>query len=277
MVVVNITSISSRLDLCGATVWSLIQQRKLPDKINIWLSHDPYMADKGIENIPGWVSELNKIHDIITVNFTDNIGPYRKIIPALRNSPVDSVLVYADDDVIYGKDWLFELCNTYEEYNGEHVVSSRVRLMKKNFLGIYRSYNDFPLCIDSRLLSEDFLITGVGGCILSKAHINELLIEDNEFLNVAPRADDIWLSKIIMLSGSKVMPAPHALAQVYTIEHDNSSLSSTNNSYKKPFNKFIIANKIKNKILRYLGFSMTNNDISIKRVNDYFKHVKVNK
>lgn len=277
MVVINITSISSRLDLCGATVWSLIQQSRLPDKINIWLSHAPYMADKGVENIPEWVGELNKIHDIITINFTDNIGPYRKIIPALRNSPVDSVLVYADDDVIYGKDWLFELCSTYEKYNGEYVVSSRVRLMKKNFLGIHRSYNDFPLCIDSRLLSKDFLITGVGGCILSKAHINESLIEDNEFLSVAPRADDIWLSKIIILSGSKVMPAPQALVQVYTIEHDNSSLSSINNSYKKPLHRFIIINKIKNKILRYLGFSMTNNDISIKKVNAYFKCVKVNK
>lgn len=274
MVIVNITSIYSRLDLCCATVWSLIQQERLPDKINIWLSHDAYMADKGVKNSPEWVEQLNKIHNIISVNFTDNIGPYRKIIPALRKYPADYTLVYADDDVVYGKQWLSELCKTYENYNGEYVVASRVRLMKKNIFGQYRSYIDFPLCTQSCLLSEDLLITGVGGCILNSSHIDRALIEDNIFLNLAPRTDDIWLSKIILLSGSKVMVNPNSLAQVFTIEHDNEALSSLNTTYNKPLRKFNFYRRVKNKLLRYFGVSITNNDISIKKVNNHFNYTR---
>ncbi len=274
MVIVNITSIYSRLDLCCATVWSLIQQERLPDKISIWLSHDAYMADKGVKNSPEWVEQLNKIHNIISVNFTDNIGPYRKIIPALRQYPADYTLVYADDDVVYGKKWLSELCKTYENYNGEYVVASRVRLMKKNIFGRYRSYIDFPLCTESRLLSEDLLITGVGGCILNSSHIDRALIEDNIFLNLAPRTDDIWLSKIILLSGSKVMVNPSSLAQIFTIEHDNEALSSLNTTYSKPLRKFNFYRRVKNKLLRYFGVSITNNDISIKKVNNHFNYTR---
>lgn len=274
MIIVNITSIYSRLDLCCATVWSLLCQKKLPDKIIIWLSHDSYMADKGVKDCPEWVGQLNKIHNIIFVNFTDNIGPYRKIIPALRQYPADYVLIYADDDVVYGTSWLSELCKTYDKYNGEYVVASRVRLMKKNIFGQYRSYIDFPLCTESRLLSEDLLITGVGGCVLSSRHIDKLLIENDMFLSLAPKTDDIWLSKIILLSGSKVMANPDSLAQIFTIEHDNEALSSLNTHYSNPVRSFKLLNKVKNKILRYLGVSMTNNDISIKKINNHFNYSK---
>lgn len=44
----------------------------LPDRINLWISHEAYMADQGIKCIPEWVNELNKINDIVSVHFVEN-------------------------------------------------------------------------------------------------------------------------------------------------------------------------------------------------------------
>jgi hypothetical protein len=52
MISVNLTTMHSRLDLCAATVWSIINQSVQPDKINLWISNEPYLSDHGICEIP---------------------------------------------------------------------------------------------------------------------------------------------------------------------------------------------------------------------------------
>lgn len=73
--------------------------------------------------------------------------------------------------------------------------------MQYNVFGKLKSYLSFPLCTESILLENDFIITGVGGCILSRSIIKDEFITNNEFMSIAPTTDDIWISKIIELSG----------------------------------------------------------------------------
>lgn len=71
---INITTTHSRLDLCSATIWSLMHQSVLPDTINLWVSQESYMADQGIRNIPNWYYELNNINDILRIHFVKILG-----------------------------------------------------------------------------------------------------------------------------------------------------------------------------------------------------------
>lgn len=136
MLIVNLTTTSERLTLCSATVWSLIHQNRVPDKIILWVSRDAYLADKGIQTLPVWISEINDIIHILEVKFVSNTGPYRKIIPALRSALDSDLLVYADDDVIYGQLWLQYLENEFKRNDCNYVVASRVRVVKKIYLAL---------------------------------------------------------------------------------------------------------------------------------------------
>ena len=100
MISVNITTTSNRTSLCAATIYSFYNQSIRPDIINLWISREPYLSDDGFTEVPKFVEELNMICDLIKVHFVKNTGPYRKILPALKEASDDDVLVYADDDVI---------------------------------------------------------------------------------------------------------------------------------------------------------------------------------
>lgn len=271
MLVVNITTTNNRLDLCASTVFSLINQSVSPDAIIVWVSKEPYMSDDGILSIPDWVGFINSKRDILKFKYTKNTGPYRKIFPALREYTPDDVLVYADDDVVYGKDWLKFLHDMFLKNNGDFVVASRVRIKTKNLFSKYKSYTMFPICHKNSLLDSNFIITGVGGCILSKKHIKHEYFDNEDYINIAPRTDDLWISKIIELSGSRVQVCTEALKQVYEIDHSCGALNQTNNiSFGNGLFQRVIR-KLLVKMFAYLGFKISNNDISERAINDYFK------
>lgn len=270
MLVVNVTTTSSRLELCAVTLWSLIHQSVLPDRINLWISKEAFMADEGILELPEWLNELNIIKDLIDIKYTENTGPYRKIFPALKSASDNDILVYADDDVVYGVDWLKTLVDCFLNAGGKYVVASRVRMMKKNIFGKYQSYTRFKICTQSIVVESDFIITGIGGCVLKKNHINSSFISNKDYIDVAPKTDDLWISKILILSGSAVLICPDAFNSVQEINHSYFSLNHANVFRLKGtgFTRFF--SKCKVKILGYFGFVLSNNDSARIKINDYF-------
>lgn len=272
MLIVNITTTSNRLDLCSSTVYSLLNQSMIPDEINVWISREGYMSDEGIQHIPKWVGFLNSKHNIIKFRYTENTGPYRKIIPALRFFNDTDRLVYADDDVVYGKNWLNSLVNLFESQDEKYVVASRVRIKQKNFLSRYKSYSTYNICNKDIVLASDYIITGVGGCILTKSHIDNKYINDDEFFHVAPKTDDLWISKIIQLSNTSVMVCTEALNNVFEIEHSCGALNQINNvSYNSSLIKKVYK-KILYRFLSYFGCTLSNNDFSQRKIDDYFRN-----
>jgi len=274
MISINLTTTSSRLGLCSATVWSLINQKKKPDKIVLWISKEAYLSDDGIKDIPEWIYNFNKIANIINVRFVENTGPYRKIINALIEANPTDVLVYADDDVIYGELWLDTLLNAFYSNKERVAIASRIRVTKKNIIGTLQSYSQYDICLEKKTLNHGYIITGVGGCVLTKKMIKESLLIDRKYISIAPITDDIWISKILELSNAKVEACPDALNYVQEIMHRNNALSEQN-TFQFRNNNIIykLAYKLYQKILSYFGLQRTNNDLSIKKVYSYFASI----
>ncbi|CAM7112629.1 Glycosyl transferase, group 2 family protein [Klebsiella quasipneumoniae subsp. similipneumoniae] len=271
MISVNLTTMHSRLDLCAATVWSIINQSVQPDKINLWISNEPYLSDHGICEIPAWVEELNKINNIVNVHYVKNTGPYRKIINAIINSEIDDILVYADDDVIYGRQWLEFLLGQFYENNCNVAIAARIRIMERNIFNKYKSYSSYSISMKKDKFEKDFIITGVGGCVLSKRMIKPSIIGDDAYLTISPKTDDIWISKMLEASNTKVESSPDALRCVHEILHGYNTLSSINTLTSKNSSLIIKAIRmVKNKFYSYFGLQKTNNDKSIKMVNLHF-------
>lgn len=273
MISVNLTTTSSRLGLCSATIWSLIHQTKKPDKIFLWISRRAYLSDEGIKTIPSWVDELNGISNIVEVKFVENTGPYRKIINAIKLANQSDILFYVDDDVIYGDKWLETLLHAFYKNESKLAIASRVRVVERNIFGLMQSYSRYRVCKNSSKFSHDYIITGVGGCVLTRNMVNESLINNDDYILLAPKTDDIWISKILELSGTVVEACPKALTYVDQIDHKKNALNLSNTYQMKEVNFiFKLINKPVQRFLSYFGLQRTNNDISIKKISLYFKN-----
>ncbi|CAI2136879.1 Uncharacterised protein [Serratia fonticola] len=271
LVTVNVTTTNSRLDLCSQTIWSLIHQSILPSKIVVWVSEDAYLADKGISAIPAWCQEINLISgNLVEFKWVKNTGPYRKILPALRSARPDDILVYADDDTVYGRLWLSKLLSSF--MSDEHkIVAARVRKLQRNTFGMLKSYIYSTVISKNSVVLDDYVITGVGGVMLMRKHILDEYINMDDYLKVCPTTDDLWISKLIQLSSTAVLVCPDAMLEVFEIQHSQglTLINNVNSSKKTRYHSLI--NKIKNRVAGMLGYSLCNNDKAIKSIDAFFK------
>jgi len=268
-ITINITTTHNRLELCSQTLWSLLNQSTPPEKIVVWVSKEAYLIDKGIDREPYWVSDLNKIKNLIEFKWTTNTGPYRKLFPALAAASEDQTIVYADDDTIYKENWLNLLISKFQEHNEEKIVASRVRIIKRNLFGRHKSYMLWPISKKEVELASDYLITGVGGVILKKKHIKEAFVSNQDYLKVCPKSDDFWISEIISQSQTPVLAYPEAMHEILLIKHEHGlEKQNTLISHSLTGKAF---DRIKINTLGRLGVSICNNDISFKRIKEYFK------
>lgn len=222
MISVNLTTTSERLELCRVALTSLLMQSKIPDKINLWVSRDLYLSDKGIaddEIVNRLVMSLPETNrHLIKIRWTPNTGPYRKLIPALREAGPEDLIVTADDDIFYGENWLASLMSEHEENQGM-VVAGRVRRIRYGILGAKTSYMHWGLISESSVLSKDYIVTFGGGVVLTKAMFREQDIYDDRFIDIAPRADDLWYSKLLKISGRQVKTVPGAMSELIFMTH----------------------------------------------------------
>jgi hypothetical protein len=80
-----------------------------------------------------------------------------------------------------------------------------------------------------KVIEQDYIITGLGGVVLKKSMIPEYFHYNEDFLKVCPRADDIWISKLIQLTKTPVYVSAQSIRFVHEIIHDY-GLSRANTS-----------------------------------------------
>lgn len=268
-ITVNITTTHNRLNLCSQTLWSLLNQSVLPEKIVVWVSKEAYLIDQGIDREPDWVRDLNKIKNLIEFRWTANTGPYRKLFPALATASEDQIIVYADDDTIYKENWLHLLVSKFQEHNEEKIVASRIRLSRRNLFGRHKTYMLWPVSQKEIELDRDYLITGVGGVILKKKHIREAFLNNQDYLKVCPKSDDFWISEIIAQSRTPVLAYPEAMHEILFIKHEY-GLERQNTLVSHSLTGKAL-DRVKINTLGRLGVSICNNDIAFKRIKKYFR------
>lgn len=114
------------------TLKSLLSGSVLPDHIYILASKDPFLMDQGIEKAKFLRDkELMKLivdSKLITIVYTSNIGPHRKLVPLLAQVyDMNAIIVTVDDDVIYSSKFLEDMLRSYVDSGGTAVVAPRTR------------------------------------------------------------------------------------------------------------------------------------------------------
>ncbi len=277
MVIVSLTTTSKRLELLRISLLSLLHQNSKPDRIWVWVSKEAYLSDAGIESVE-WLED--KFSDVLSssevpIDFkmTENTGPYRKLLPTLELCETDDLIVTADDDIFYGKQWLTLLLNSYHKNQG-FPLAGRARKVMRTPWGAIKGYMTWPLVTTFGSETEDSLLTFGGGAVLKKAFFPPNFVRNEEYKNLAPTADDIWYTHALFYHNQKVFVEPRISQELYFIRHPLGLLEEYNHS--KSFSALgigFLARTI-NWSKRELGIASSVNDRCYRNVGDYFHSKK---
>ncbi|WP_083399002.1 glycosyltransferase [Oceanisphaera psychrotolerans] len=267
-IIVSLTSTSARLQVLKYTLLSLCNQSLKPDQIILNVSKEGYLIDEGIKELPEWLVDLAGGGKVF-INWVDNTGPYRKLMPVYNEASNDDWVITCDDDVIYGEDWLALLVKTAEEHP-DAIVCGRARIPVKTIFGGFQSYLNWKV-VPLGSVGYNLLPVGISGVLYRKFLLDDSVMKSQDFKRLAPKQDDLWFNLARQMAGVKVAVSTEADKYVFPIEAP-CALSKTNASAKlKSWDSFLGAlwSRFVLKLKAYLGCSACNNDIAIKKLEKY--------
>lgn len=206
--IVSLTSFPERLYDIHFCIYSILNQTIKPDEIILWLATNQF--PNGEKDIPQNVLNLKKFG--LKIKWCDDIKSYKKLIPALEEYPND-LIVTADDDLFYPKNWLESL---YEEHkqNPTHIISQRLRKISFNDDNSFKSYDEWELN-DGEVKQSylNFSTNGAGSLFppnsLYSDATNKILFE-----KLCPNADDVWIWAMAILNGTKIKSVKDNMVQL---------------------------------------------------------------
>lgn len=258
-ITVSLTSTFSRLEILRYTLISLTNQNKKPHRIVVNLSEDGYLMDKGVDVLPEWFTSFNELG--VQVNWVENTGSYRKLLPVISEATDNDLIVTCDDDVIYAPNWLAELINTSEEFP-DYIVCGRARKPTTNFFKKQQSYLHWSV-VTPGSKGEHLVPIGIAGVVYRKKLIDCDFIMDKSFLQEAAKQDDLWFKIASKRKGTNIKVSLNADSLVFPIETKN-SLSSSNagGQYVAKWNNIFssLLERVLVRLKAYLGFAVNGND-----------------
>lgn len=194
-VIVSMTSHGERLAKCFAAVESIGLGSMLPARIVLWLSaadadRDPptslrRLMDRGLEvyRLPRDYRSFNKLYPVATM------------LPETATS-----VVTADDDVLYGPEWLAGLLASADGAESERTIRGYRAKVIRTKSGRILPYSQWPYCTTTAP-GVDVFLTGVSGIIYPVAFLRSLRDAGEQFLEQCPTADDVWFHRVAIRSG----------------------------------------------------------------------------
>ena len=199
-VVISLTSYPARINKIHLCISSILRQEYQPDTVLLYLSKEQF--PQGETSLPKKLVELKR-HGLEICFVEGDIRSYKKIFYAAKKY-MESVLVTADDDVLYPENWLADLVETHEKYS-ECVVCHRASLMT------YDSHGELNLCKNWVSMAPDYagpdmnlIPIGVGGVLYPARYFANVDFTIENILSMCPTSDDIWLKSIAL---KKEIPA----------------------------------------------------------------------
>ncbi len=145
-VYVSLTTHSGRIDSVDKAIVTMLNGVIYPTKIYLFVSRDKFFKDQGVNVVPEKLAALVAA-GLLTIVFTENLGPHKKLLPLLSHltrqskgsksslcqgvvsGDCNSLIVTIDDDMaLYSRSKiLYSLLHSYVHTGKQHVAALRVR------------------------------------------------------------------------------------------------------------------------------------------------------
>lgn len=194
-IIVSLTSHNERFKDLPITLYSLLNQNLKPDRIILWLDEER----EDLTTLPYNITRFLK--NGLEIRFVKDLKSYTKVIYAFKEFS-NSIIVTADDDIYYGKDWLKMLYLSYIAHPEDiHVHRAhRVRVRANKIL----PYEKWRKQINEESARFDNFLTGAGGVLYPENCFTKEVLRSDIFLKFTPNADDIWLWVMALVHNKKI-------------------------------------------------------------------------
>lgn len=182
-VIISLTSHGDRVERAAPyAIYSILSQKMIPKRIILNLNKDKWSDD----NLPFLLQHLQKVG--VDIAYVDDIGPYTKYLPTLKEYPND-VIVTIDDDIYYDSSMLEELFSAYRESDQKSIICRNgMRLHKKDGKFItYSEQSHISTCDD-----EPGIPFGVSGVLYPPHIFDDEIFNSNVYKKICPFTDDLW-------------------------------------------------------------------------------------
>jgi hypothetical protein len=207
-VVANLTTHGHRIDYVFYALESIARGRVRPSRLILWLDEE-----HALEHPP---RELRRLQSRgLEILRCPNYGPHKKQYPYAQTIDDEArPLVAADDDVLYPKSWLGDLLAAAARHPRDiigmrtHTVTFEGTTIAPYYLWVPGSGTE---------ASYRNVCTGVSGVIYPPEFLAALRLEGERFLDLAPRADDIWVHAVSVRHGFRTRQAGERQAEYIAI------------------------------------------------------------
>tara|TARA_Y100000588_G_scaffold389344_1_gene491837 strand:+ start:945 stop:1778 length:834 start_codon:yes stop_codon:yes gene_type:complete len=212
---ISLTSIFKNQDALLLSLQSILEQTRKPDKIFLYLSEEPYMLDDGFKDKKITNSNLLKFlsdNSIIDINWVKNTGPYRKLLPLLKEKwEEDCIIITIDDDTVCDKNLIKNLVGDYHKYKcviGYRGFTPRLNkfenfnYQKRKLDTTTKRKEEGTRGMPQKLSLYNFL-TGKGGVVYKPDFFHEtknLIFNEEIYSDTCRTNDDIWFYIVRILN-----------------------------------------------------------------------------
>lgn len=199
-VVVSLTSYGRRTKSCSPfAVFSILSQITRPEKVVLWLDEKIWND----ENIPTSLKFLKR--NGLLINYCEDIGPYTKLLPALKCYPQKAIIT-VDDDIWYSEQVVSRLVDSYKNNNRcIHTLGFKVPKHNKNTISPYSNWKEIRKLDDISLYNKTILFPqGVGGVLYPPDIFSGEIFNHDVFKKLCPYADDIWFFCMALKDGIEI-------------------------------------------------------------------------
>jgi hypothetical protein len=215
--IISLTSYPPRFETLALTLACLCDQSMLADRIILWIAHDD------IEKLPHNVS-CKMTEAGVEIRTCEDIGPYKKLIPALEQFP-DAYIATADDDVYYSRDWLETLVRGFD---GESITCLRADRLAVSPSGSILEYLQWQLDAPADEPSNDLVPVGVRGILYPPHSLHPKVLDREMFMGLCPRGDDLWFYCMARLIGTSIRKVGPVQREITWLRSQRSGLWNEN-------------------------------------------------
>lgn len=227
--IISLTSYPARINTVVETIKTLINQSIKADRILLWLNELQFENKES--SLPAELLKLQEGNsfEICWYSQEEDYKPYNKLINTLKKYP-NAHIITADDDILYHKDCVKSLCETYAKYP-KCIIANRVHKIVLNGKRV-DSYKKWIKAVNYKKPSYSLLLTGVGTVLYPPKSLYKDVLKNEIFMKICRNTDDIWFWAMALLNNRKIKLADENYSDLLYVSDTQSHGLYINNCFE---------------------------------------------